>query len=288
MRDRWADWVNPRRRCAIEKRAYGEDEPWYSRLSRKVWGVGGAVTGLAAGAYDKMTGQSQGSWGDYVRTGYHVAHDNADRLASGMAQGATYLVPDFSDGRVFGTPVPGLAYVGKKINNAKGHINDATESTYSADNTGYRDLGEDALRAMQRDTNYAGLTTGMLLSARPLAKGFSAAQKWLTALGRTGYNAAMNTGLPILTRLAGSGIAAGSTIGTAKLWGLDNPAELIESGKAVKDVYSDISNPSRARSTGVGAWAGATLGSSFGRRWALPGALTGMGYGYLRNISSDE
>lgn len=288
MWDRWADWVNPRRRSAIEKRAYGEDEPWYSRWSRKAWGGLGAGAGLIAGAYDKMTGQSQGSWGDYVRTGYHVGHDNADRMAGGMAEGATYLVPDFSDGKVLGVPVPGLEHVGKKINNAKGLINDATEYAYSTDNTGYRDLGEDVLSDMWRDTNYAGMAAGMLLTTPAVAKGFSAAQKGLTSAGRAGWNAAMNPHVSTLARLSGAGAAAGSAAGTAHLWGLDNPAMFIQFGKDVKDIYSDISNPSRARSTGVGTWTGATLGALYGKRGVIPGALAGAGYGYLRDISPDE
>lgn len=73
---------------------YGyEDEPWFSKLSRKAWGGIGGAAGAVLALSDKVTGNSQGSWKDYIRTGYNIGHDNADMMAAGMAEGMANAIP---------------------------------------------------------------------------------------------------------------------------------------------------------------------------------------------------
>jgi len=76
-----------------------------------VWGVLGAGAGLAKGIADRkwtipiapMTPMSpvttvgkdrpEGSWGDYIRAGWNVGHDNGDLMTASMIEGAASTIP---------------------------------------------------------------------------------------------------------------------------------------------------------------------------------------------------
>lgn len=65
------------------------------KASRAAWGTIGAGAGLMKGMFDSgaFGHGPQGSWGDYVRTGWNVGKDNADRAAAGFLQGAAHSIP---------------------------------------------------------------------------------------------------------------------------------------------------------------------------------------------------
>lgn len=201
----WNDWVCPSYKRALEKIAYGEDKPWYSRLSRKAWGGLGAASGVLLGAYDKISGNSLGSMGDYVRTGYRVAHDNADRMAGGMLEGASSVIPF--------APTDSISTI--------------VDHSYNTDNEGYRDLENGVAAHMRTGSQYAGATAGLMAQAKPFAKLFSAVQRPLTAIMRTGMGMTSKAALPAASRMAGAGAALAAGDVTADIWGLKHPYDNI-------------------------------------------------------------
>lgn len=204
------------------KTAYAEDEPWYGRISRTAWGGLGAASGAILGAYDKITGNSAGSWKDYVRTGFHVGHDNADRIAGGMIEGAAAVTP-------FVPTEP---------------ISNSVDYIYDADNEGYRDLGDDESDHMRIGSQYAGALAGLAAQAKPFGKLFNVAvQRPLAGAVRTGLGMATNNALPAYTRMAGA-LGASAAAGTnAELLGLDNAYDniispMIDAGNGFYDYAS--------------------------------------------------
>lgn len=201
-------------RSALVKLAYGEDEPWYSRVSRKAWGGIGGFAGALKGLGDKVSGNSQGSWGDYIRTGYNVAHDNADRLVASAVEGAANVLPIPSE-----------------------WVYNLSNGIYDLDSTGLRELDDNEMYAMRRGGNYAGGIPALAYGTIPLfSKIFPMIQKPITHVGRAGWKLFTN-GRNLTERAIGAA-ASGSSVGlTSKLYGLDSPYVVIDS---VKDGAKDI------------------------------------------------